>query len=318
MGVENNTIALASAEVSSIAQPRATVIDNRLPIILSFVAVCLIWGSTYFAIKNAILGGFPPYLMLATRFLVAGGLLYGFLRLRGVPNPPFAQWRAGAALGAFMLVGGLGSVTLAEQWVGSGLAALAVSTMPLWTVLFTRLWGYRSNRLEWIGLFVGLAGIVILNFEGEIRANPLGAVLLIISPISWAFGSALSRRLTLPDGPMVSAVEMLGGGALLAILSPIIGERLTRVPDGDAIWAVGYLIVFGSLIAFLAYNYLLSHVRPALATSYAYVNPVVAIGLGGWFADEKITIFGLLALPVILTGVALIMFARERSSKEAV
>ncbi len=316
MAVENNTIARASAEVSSIAQPRATVIDNRLAIILSFVAVCLIWGSTYFAIKNAILGGFPPYLMLATRFLVAGGLLYGFLRLRGVPHPSFAQWKAGAALGAFMLVGGLGSVTLAEQWVGSGLAALAVSTMPLWTVLFTRLWGYRSNRLEWVGLFVGLAGIVILNFEGEIRANPLGAVLLIISPISWAFGSALSRRLTLPDGPMVSAVEMLGGGALLAILSPIIGERLTRVPNGDAIWAVGYLIVFGSLIAFLAYNYLLSHVRPALATSYAYVNPVVAIGLGVWFASEKITIFGLLALPVILSGVALIMFARERSPKE--
>lgn len=272
---------------------------------LALLAIYLIWGSTYLAIRIA-LESFPPMFMAAVRFLVAGVLLFAFLRLRGAPAPNRKQWLGAAALGLLLLVGGNGGVTYAEQWISSGLAALAVGTIPLWAALFAGLWGKWPARVEWLGLGLGFVGIVLLNMESNIQANPLGAIVLFLAPICWAFGSVWSRHLTLPKGLMASAAEMLVGGAVCVLLSLALGEHLSGPPTGRSLLALAYLVVFGSLIAFSAYLYLLGRLRPALATSYAYVNPAVAVALGVGLAGEQITLTGILAMLAILSAVVMI------------
>jgi drug/metabolite transporter (DMT)-like permease len=197
--------------------------------------------------------------------------------------------------------------------VASGLAALAVATVPIFAALFAGLWGRWPTRREWLGLGIGFAGVVLLNMEGDMRANPMGAAALLFATISWAFGSVWSRHLPMPKGPMGSAAEMLAGGVGLTMLGFGTGEQLTAVPGPGSLLALAYLIVFGSIIAFTAYSYLLQKVRPSLATSYAYVNPAVALVLGMGLAGEQVTLFGLIALPVILGGVAIVLFARSKS-----
>jgi drug/metabolite transporter (DMT)-like permease len=285
-------------------------LGDKLGIGLALLAVYLIWGSTYLGLRVA-LEGFPPFLMAGVRFIVAGGALYLWLRARGAPAPNRSQWAGGALLGAFLLVGGNGGVTFAEQWVTSGLAALVVATMPLWAALFAGLLGRWPGRLEWAGLALGFVGIVLLNLESDMRANPLGALILVLAAASWAFGTVWSRRLTLPMGLMASAVEMLTAGALLLLAGLLAGERITTLPNARPVLALIYLIV-AALIAFSAYNYLLRRVRPAIATSHAYVNPVVAVALGIWLAGEHISASGLLAMLLILAGVALVLLVRER------
>lgn len=270
----------------------------------ALLAVYLIWGSTYLAIRIA-LEGFPPFLLLAIRFLLAGAALYLFLRARGVPPPTRAEWGGAALVGGLLLGGGMGGTGFALQWVASGLSATWVATTPLWTALFAGLWGRWPTRLEWAGLGLGLVGAALLNVEGDLRAHPVGALSLVLATLAWAFGSVWSSRLPLPPGMMASAAEMLAGGGLLLLLSAGSGERMAGPPGPRAFWALGYLVVFGSVIAFSAYLYLLGRVRPVLATSYAYVNPVVAVALGAGLAGERITATGLLALPLILAGVAL-------------
>jgi len=277
--------------------------------LLALLAVYLIWGSTYLAIRFAI-ESIPPFLMLAIRFLIAGGLLYGFLRLSGSPTPTWKQWAGSAAMGTLLLAGGLGVAAFAEQSVASGLVALAAA-VPLWVALFAGLCGQWPVRRKWIGLVIGFIGIILLNLESGVRASPLGAVLLILAPISWAFGSVWSRRLPMPSGLMASATEMLTGGAVLLVVGLALGERVSLLPTERSLLALGYLVIFGSLVAFSAYGYLLRTARPALATSYAYVNPVVAVALGVALDGERITWVGLLALLVILTGVLLVALKRQ-------
>jgi drug/metabolite transporter (DMT)-like permease len=278
---------------------------------IALVAVYLIWGSTYLAISVAI-KGFPPFLMAGIRFLVAGGIMFIFLRVRGTPSPSRKQWLGLTAIGALLLVGGNGGVTIAEQWVASGLAAVWIATMPLWAALFAGLWGRWPNRLEWIGLGLGLVGVGLLNLENNLQANPLGAVALLISTICWAFGSVWSQRLSLPTGMMSSAGEMLAGGVIFMALSLAFGEKLAGPPPAESIWAVAYLVVFGSIVAFSAYLYLLRRVRPALATSYAYVNPVVAVALGVGLAQEPISLVGIVAMAIIISAVGLVVVGRGR------
>lgn len=283
---------------------------NRVSIILALLALYLIWGSTYLGIRIAI-EGFPPFMMAGIRFTVAGAALYLFLRLKGEPNPTWKQWRNAGVIGLLLLLGGNGGVTFAEQWVPSGLAAVSIATMPLWAALFAGLWGRWPGKSEWLGLAVGFVGVVLLNLENGLRANPLGAAVLIMSATSWAFGSTWSRHLALPRGLMGSAVEMLVAGVVTLALSLGIGERLHSSPSERAWLALIYLIIFGSLVAYSAYMYLLAHVRPTLATSYAYVNPVVAVALGAVIAGEAITWLGVIAMAVILAGVALVLAARK-------
>lgn len=294
------------------AEPAAT----PLNIGLALLAVYVIWGSTYLAIRYMVVGGIPPLLGSGVRFLIAGGGLYLFLRWRGAANPTLNEWRGAAIMGALLLGTGNGFVALAEQDVASGLAALAVATVPLWTTLFARIWGYRSTGLEWAGIAVGFVGIIILNFGGNMTATPLGAILLIIAPISWALGTAWGRKLILPPGLMFSAAEMLTGGGVLVVMGLLHGEWLTRTPEASAIWGWLFLVIVGSLLGFTAFNYLLRHTRPALATSYAYVNPAVAVLLGAVIAGEAVTTATLIAMPVILAGVALVVFAKGKGEEK--
>jgi drug/metabolite transporter (DMT)-like permease len=278
---------------------------GRLSVVLALLAVYLIWGSTYLGIRIAI-ESLPPFFMAGVRFLVAGALLFTVLRLRGAPAPNRTQWLGAAALGCLLLVGGNAGVTFAEKWISSGLAALGVGTIPLWAALFAGLWGHWPRRAEWAGLGLGFVGIVLLNLESNVQANPLGAVVLFMAPVFWAFGSVLSRHLVLPGGLMASASEMLVGGVVCMLLSLVFGERVAGPPTTASLLALGYLIVFGSLIAFSAYVYLLGRVSSSLATSYAYVNPAVAVGLGVGLAGEQITLAGVLAMLAILSAVVMI------------
>src|SRR5438874_12178083 len=253
--------------------------SSPLGIVLALLALYLIWGSTYLGIRIAI-ESIPPLLMIGVRFIVAGGLLYIFLRIRGIPTPNRSQWLGSTAVGILLIGGGMGGVATAEQWVPSSVAAVCIATAPLWISLFAGLWGRWPVRSEWLGLSLGFVGVVLLNLGSGLWASPLGAVILLISPICWAFGSAWSHHLQLPSGLMASATQMLVGGVFVTIMGLIIGQRITNMPSLQSLLALFYLIVFGSLIAFSAYGYVLRRVRPALATSYAYVNPVVAVCLG--------------------------------------
>lgn len=279
---------------------------------LALLALYIIWGSTYLAMRYAI-EGFPPFLMAGIRFLLAGTLLVGFQLVRRQPLPSRKQMGGAALVGLLLLVGGNGTVAFAEKTVASSVAALAIATVPLWAVLFARIWGRWPSRPEWIGLASGFIGIILLNLGGNLHANPLGALLLLAAAASWAFGSVLSQHLPLPtSGAASSAVEMLTAGAVLMVISQIHGDRVAASVPAASWWAMGFLLIFGSLVAFSAYVYLLRRVRPALATSYAYVNPIVAVALGAGLAGEAITWPELLALLFILTGVVLVALGRDK------
>ena len=249
--------------------------------------------------------------------MVAGGLLYGFLRWRGVPAPTWPQWKAAGMIGVLLLSCGNGGVTLAEHaGVASGVAALAVATVPLFTLLFGLFFGHRNTRLEWAGIVLGLVGIALLNLGSNLQASPFGAALILFAAASWAFGSVWSKSLPLPQGPMASAAEMLVGGVALLLASGLSGERMTQMPTAAGWGALAYLVVFGSIVAFSAYMYLLKHVRPAAATSYAYVNPAVAVLLGILFAGEQIGAEECLAMAVIIGAVVLIGIPQWRRAPQ--
>ena len=273
------------------------------------LSLYIIWGSTYLGMRIA-LGGFAPFWMAALRFLIAGAILYPILRLRGAARPTREQWIGSAIIGILLLAGGNAGVAVAEQWVATGLAALGLAVIPLWTALFAGLWGRWPRRVEWLGLGIGFLGVVLMNAGNNLWANPIGAIALLLAPIAWALGSAWSSHVKLPSGLMSSACQMLIGGAALVLISLGTREPLPR-PTLPSLLALGFLIVFGSLIAFSAYGYLLRTVRPALATSYAYVNPMVAVGLGVLVEGEHITLIGLLAMLFIIAGVCLLTLTRE-------
>ncbi|WP_339444661.1 drug/metabolite exporter YedA [Pseudomonas hunanensis] len=290
--------------------------SRRFPLLLigAFLALYLVWGSTYLFIRIGV-ESWPPMLMAGVRFLIAGGLLYGFLRWRGVPAPTWPQWRAAGAIGFLLLSCGNGGVTVAEHaGVASGVAALAVATVPLFTLLFGLLFGHRNSKLEWAGIALGLVGIGMLNLGSNLQASPIGAALIIFAAASWAFGSVWSKTLPLPQGPMASAAEMLVGGAVLLLGSVLSGERMTQLPTAAGWGALAYLVFFGSILAFSAYMYLLKHVRPAAATSYAYVNPAVAVLLGIVFAGEQIGAEECVAMAVIIGAVVLIGLPQWRKA----
>lgn len=292
------------------AAPAARSPRERLLIVTALLAVYVFWGSTYLAIKYG-LETLPPFFMAALRFWCAGLVLFAFLRWRGFALPTVRQTRNSAIMGTLLLGGGNGFVCYAQQSVSSGLAAVAVASMPLFAALFAGAYGNWPSRRDRIGLAVGFVGIVYLNTGAEFLASPLGAAALIAAPILWAFGSVWSRRQDLPNVWMSTAVQMLAGGAVLTLMSLGAGEdwpaRIT--PTGAA--AIAWLAVFGSLVGFTAYVYLLQTVRPALATSYAYVNPPIAIAFGVWLAGERFTSHEAIATAVILGGVAFILTAKR-------
>ena len=279
-------------------------------IALALAAVYLIWGSTYLGIRFALEGGFPPFLLGGVRFIIAGGLMYAFLRWRGVPAPTRAQWGNAAMMGVFLLVLGNGMVNLAEKTVSSGMTAVAVASAPLWMGIFAAMRGQKPNRMEWIGLGIGFLGVLWLNAGSSLTASPFGLVMLLLAPVAWAYGSIWSRGRDLPSPLMTAAAQMLCGGVLLVAMGLLRGESFAEVPTLRGSLAVLYLAVFGSIIAFSAFVWLLHHVRPTLVSSYAYVNPVIAVALGAWLAGERFSGHDLGAMAVILAGVITITVAR--------
>ncbi len=280
--------------------------NPRALVIAAILAVYFIWGSTYLGLRFG-LEGFPPFLLNGFRFLIAGAVLFVILKFRGRATATRRQvWNA-ARMGVLLLVGGVGLVTLAEDvGVGSGIAATAVAVIPVWIALIGGVFGDWPRRREWMGLVVGLAGVLVLAQEGDFRASSLGTTLIVIAPIVWAFGSIWGTRLDLPESSMATAIEVIAAGVLMTAIGPLVGERITEPPPTVAWVALVYLAIMGSLVAFTAYIFLLKTVRPALSTSYAYVNPVVAVALGVTLGQETITGPVFVALPLILVGVALV------------
>ena len=277
---------------------------------LALAAVYLIWGSTYLGIRFALEGGFPPFLLGGIRFSIAGALMYAFLRWRGMPAPTRAQWRNAAVLGVLLMLLGNGMVNLAEQSVGSGMAAVAVASAPLWMGIFAAMRGEHPARIEWIGLGIGFLGVVWLNADSSLSASKIGMVALLVATLAWSFGSIWSRGRDLAPPFMNAAAQMLCGGIAMLATGLLLGERMHTLPTPHALGAFVYLIVFGSWFGFSAYIWLLHHVRPALASSYAYINPAIAVALGAWLAGERFGAHELLAMGVILLGVVAITLAK--------
>jgi drug/metabolite transporter (DMT)-like permease len=290
---------------------------SRARVLAAFAAVYIVWGSTYLAIRYAV-ATIPPFFMVAARFVVSGAILYAWARARGSPRPTRREWRDAAIAGALMLGVGNGSVSWAEQRVPSGLAALLAAVVPLWMVLLD--WagphGRRPRQRVMLGVAVGLAGLfVLVNPRASSTAAGSGvdlgaAIVLILSSLGWAAGSVYNRYGERPHSAVMSTgMQMLAGSVLLLAIGVVIGEpaRLHVDQISAASW-IGwiYLVTFGSLVGFTAYIYLLRAVSPAKASTYAYVNPLVAVFLGWAIAGEPVTARTLLAAAIILAGVAMI------------
>jgi len=302
---------MSDSSIDVAVAPSHRLTDPRLLVPLGLLALYVIWGSTYLGIRFA-LESYPPFLLAGVRFLGAGIALYTFLRWRGMASPTSLQWRNAAFTGLLLLGFGNGLVCFAEERVSSGIAAVAVASMPLFAALFTGIYGQWPNRRESVGLAIGFAGVIVLNLGSSLSGSRLGAAALLVAAMCWAFGSAWSRRHDMPSGPMNTAAQMLCASVALLLFGFLNGERLPSHPSTHATLALIYLAVFGSIIAFSAYLYVLKHARPALATSYAYVNPPVAVLLGILLAGEHLGPYDLAGMAVILLGVMVITLGRVR------
>ena len=293
------TAALAThSENSTFAPPSSRVL-------LALLAVYVLWGSTYYGIAIAV-HTLPPILMAGMRFVVAGGVLYAALRLKGVPVPSATEWRNAMISGALLFGGGNGFVVLAEQTMPSGLTSLVIASTPIVGVIVSLAWGERPRPLEWLGVTIGIVAVGWLCSEGSIASMLRISPVLLLAPVSWTLGSFSSRSLKVALGPMGAATQMLAGGALMLPLAFAIGEHVPTVFEWRGVVAWVYLVVFGSLVGFTAYAYLLRNTRPALAMSYAYVNPVVAIVLGTALGGERLPLRALMAGAAVLGSVCLI------------
>ena len=289
---------------------------NPTTTLLALLAVYFVWGSTYLGMRFG-LESFPPLMLGGVRFLIAGVAMLAVLRWRGAAWPTRRQWWNTGRVASLTLVGGVGLVTIAQDvGVGSGVVATAVAIIPVWAALASGLFGEWPRKLEWIGLAVGLAGVLILVQEGDLRSSPLGLVLVLIAPILWAIGSVWGTRLDTPRPLMAAAAQLFSAGVVFTLLSLLRGERLEAMPSAGSLLALLYLIVFGSIVAYSAYVYLLENTRPAMATSYAYVNPAVAVLLGVTLGAEVVTGQVFVALPLILAGVAIVTLAQRRGPAE--
>jgi drug/metabolite transporter (DMT)-like permease len=284
--------------------------------LLALLTLWIVWGSTYLAIHVALVA-FPPFLLMGTRFLVAGGLLFAWLKWRGVPNPTLREWRDAAIVGVLLLGAGMGLTAVAQQYISSGLTAVFIACSPLILALMAGAFGDWPAPREWGGIAAGFAGAVLLASGGEFSARPIGVVALLGAISAWNFGSVLSqKKLSLPPGAMGFAAEMLAGGAFLTAVALVQGEAFGTM-TGSALFAWAYLVVAGSLAAFTAYMFLLSKVSPGLVSSYAYVNPVIAVILGCAFAGETVGMREIVAMAVILGSVVLLTTTKKPETKKA-
>ena len=288
---------------------------SRTALILAFTAIYLIWGSTYLGIRIAV-GSMPPFAMAAARFLIAGGLLFTYLKLRGAPWPTAFQWRVNAVIGTFLLLGGNGLVVYAEQVIPSGITALLIGVGPLFIVLTEWAWpgGSRPTAVTMGALLLGFVGVAWLAAPWENTAhgglNPTGVVAILAACLFWGIGSIYSRHARHGADPMLaSAMQMFGGGAALTVVALLHGEfaQINLAGVTPRAWtAFLYLIAIGSLVGFSTFVWLMKHSTPARVSTYAYVNPIVAVFLGWALLGEPINSRTIVASVIIVTAVAII------------
>jgi drug/metabolite transporter (DMT)-like permease len=280
----------------------------------SLVATWLVWGSTYLVVRFA-LASFAPFFLMGSRFLVAGLLLVGYARWRGAAWPHAREWLSAVGIGVLLLGGGMGGTAFAELTVESGIVVAFVAVTPLLTTLARLPSGVRPKRAELVGISIGLLGVLLLARGHGFAGSTAGLVAMLIACSSWTAGSVLSlSRLKLAPGAMGYGSEMLAGGAFLLLLSLVSHETPIHGLGVGTLAAWAYLVVAGSLIGFTAYMYLLGHAPSALATSYTYVNPVIALLLGVTVGGETVTSPEWLAAAIILAGVILLFVGRHRAA----
>ena len=284
-------------------------------IVAALFCTYFIWGSTYLALRFGI-ESFPPFLLVGVRFAIAGAILYMVMRFLGEPNPTQKQWLGATAVGLLLPVLGNGTVTYVQQTVSSSVAALAIATAPIWMAIFSSFYGHKINRREWIGIMVGFVGIALLNLGGSLHGDYLNAFLLIFAAASWSLGSVLGKQLdkkqAMPEGLMGAACQMLMGGLIMLLVSWLHGDTWPAQISAKSWGALIFLVVLGSLVAYSAYQYLLKTVRPLVASSNTFVNPIVAFAVGIAFAGETVTSTEYVALAVILLGVFLVLTADNK------
>jgi drug/metabolite transporter (DMT)-like permease len=299
---------------------------SRYRVWVALVTVYVVWGSTYLGIRYAIGAdtgqpGLPPLLMAGTRYVLAGALLFAYAARRpavdGAPDPlGRRQWLACGVVGTLLLLGGNGLVTLAERHVASGIAAVIIALVPIWTALIGLVVGReRLPKVGVGGLAIGFAGAFVLaNPAGAGHLPAGGTLMLLAATLSWSAGSYYGRSAPVPRRPLVmTAMEMLTGGAAMTLVSVVSGDAFT-LHLGSVGWkawvAYAYLVVIGSMVAFTAYVWLLRNAQLSLVTTYAYVNPAVAVLLGALFLGERLTTRALVASALILVGVGLVVSSR--------
>jgi drug/metabolite transporter (DMT)-like permease len=282
---------------------------------VALLIVYLVWGTTYFALDVA-MQTLTPVLMNGARFLLAGVLMLAIARWQGQAWPTAAQWRASALIGGLMAFAAMALVVLAQKaGIGSGLMATVVTTMPMWLALWTRWGGERVPLTSWIGLVLGAAGALLLALEGDFSTTLLGTLCAFGAPLAWSLGSYASRRLALPPPAMASAAQWLLGG-LLGVVVAWLWEPSARTVVWQQISLASvlawlYLVVMGTMVTLNAYLWLLKNTSAALAGSYSFVNPVVALCVGVLLGGEQLTGWVFVAMPVILLALALILYGRE-------
>ena len=286
--------------------------SERAKVGLALLATYTIWGSTYLGMKFA-RESFPPLLMAFMRFGLAGGLMFLFALFEGRKLPNGRELLGGIGIGAILLGLGNGGVVLGLGYISTSLTALILASSPIWAAIFAGFWGEWPNRREVVGLVVGFLGAAVLTLDGNVQASPRGFVLLIIAAMGWALGTVLIPRVPQAAGMMGSAVQMVGASLVLLLGGIATGEQLTQMPTSTSLYAFAYLVIFGSLIGYTAYAYLVPRVRPSLAISSSYVNPMIAVLLGYLINNETISPYMMAALPLIIGGV--LLMARAKTAK---
>jgi len=281
---------------------------------LALLIVYLVWGTTYYALAVA-MQTLPPVLMNGARFMAAGLAMLAIARWQGLAWPTAVQWRASALIGGLMAFAAMALVVLAQKaGIGSGLMATVVTTMPMWLALWTRWGGERVPLTSWLGLVLGAAGAMLLALEGDFSTTLLGTLCAFGAPLAWSLGSYASRKLALPPPAMASAAQWLLGG-LMCTLAALLFEPDARAFQWAQVSAASalawlYLVVMGTMVTLNAYLWLLKNTSAALAGSYSFVNPVVALAVGVWLGGERLTGWVFIALPLIGVALALILYGR--------
>lgn len=294
------------------ANPSGSPVRGR--VLLALLAVYAIWSSTFFALRFMV-ADLPPLSGSGVRFTLAGALLYAVLRARGEAGLQLRQWLLCGAIGTLMFFVGNGLIAIAAQQVPSGMTAMSIGTVPLFLAVMEAALGQRTEPRKWLGMALGFAGVATIGVADA--AAPRGALLLLlVAPIGWAAASLIVRRHSgegvpsrnrLPSGPIAGAAQLMGGGVALCVGGAVRGEQFSATPGPAALIAFAYLVVFGSIVAFSCALYLLRNAPASVATSYAYVNPVLAVALGAWLGGERVSPSVMGAGALVVVGVVLLV-----------